>query len=93
LPIAVGREALLTATLDLRCALYDASKMITLDGRKESTIYEVNLEEIEGPIVDISTLERARTHIPDEDRAHEAHIRSEILLRPEAAAAARTGRR
>jgi hypothetical protein len=93
LPMAVEREELLTATLDMRCALYDASKMITSDGSKESTIYEVNLEEIEGPIVDISTIERARTRILDEDRAHEAHIRSEILLLPEAAAAARTGRR
>ena len=93
LPIAVGREALLTATLDMRSALYDVSKMITLDGGRESRIYEVNLEEIVGPIVDMSTSERARTHIQDEDRAHEAHTRSEILLRPEDVAAARTGRR
>jgi len=93
LPMTVEREALLTATLDLRCALYDAAKTITFDGGRATTIYEVDLEEIKGPIVDPTTFKRAMTHIQDEVRAHEAHVRSEILLRPEAAAAACTGRR
>ncbi len=55
MPIAVGREALLTATLDMRSALYDVSKMITLDGGREATLYEVNLEESVGPMVEMST--------------------------------------
>jgi hypothetical protein len=93
LPMTVQLEAFLMATLDMRCALYDAAKTITLDGRIATTIHEVDLEKLEGPIVDLSTSERAMTHIQDEDRAHEAHVRSEILLRPGAAAAACTGRR
>ena len=94
-PLLSCLEHLQTASIDLRVALFDASRLILTNTDVTCVeIVEVDLSNI-SEIVDFSHSQQRATALLGENSgvAQEAYLRSEVRVRPSALAASRKQRR